>query len=191
MFKSNGSVLFVRCTEFRLKRSYIAGLEALGDIHFDISGYTICLLTNLYLTLICQCYVWMKKRPLPILIEFSVTDMMESLRPDIVYYESYEEAHKAAVELESQFDKTLSNSPDQYPIMYCYTVLCIGYLTSSYDVTTQPANGVTNVNSKQSLSDEEDDEYHRKGNKSKKKSDMEELQDELVILKYFVSKTIS
>eukprot|EP00800_Vazella_pourtalesii_P014053 TRINITY_DN3468_c0_g4_i6.p1 TRINITY_DN3468_c0_g4~~TRINITY_DN3468_c0_g4_i6.p1 ORF type:complete len:946 (+),score=251.10 TRINITY_DN3468_c0_g4_i6:1-2838(+) len=108
-----------------------------------------------------QCYVWMKKRPLPILIEFSVTDMMESLRPDIVYYESYEDSHKAAVELESQFDKTLR------------------YLTSSYDVTTQPANGVTNVNSKQSLSDEEDDEYHRKGNKSKGKTETEELQDEL------------
>ena len=50
----------------------------------------------------------MKKRPLPILIEFSVTDMMESLRPDIFYYESYEEAHKAATELESQFDRTFS-----------------------------------------------------------------------------------
>ena len=52
----------------------------------------------------------MKKRPLPILIEFSVTDMMESLRPDIFYYESYDEAHKAATELESQFDRTLSQS---------------------------------------------------------------------------------
>ena len=52
----------------------------------------------------------MKKRPLPILIEFSVTDMMESLRPDIFYYESYEEAQKAAIELESQFDRTFSKS---------------------------------------------------------------------------------
>lgn len=68
--------------------------------------------------------------------------------------------------------------------------MCIGYLTSSYDVTTQPANGVTNVNSKQSLSDEEDDEYHRKGNKSKGKTETEELQDELVILEYLFSSTI-
>ncbi|KAI6646478.1 hypothetical protein LOD99_12599 [Oopsacas minuta] len=108
-----------------------------------------------------QCYVWMKKRPLPILIEFSVTDMMESLRPDIFYYESYEEAQKAALELESQFDKTLR------------------FLTSSSDASVQPTNGVTNVSNKQSLSDEEDDEYYRTSNKSKEKPGTEELQDEL------------
>ena len=41
------------------------------------------------------------------------------------------------------------------------------------------------MNSKQSLSDEEDDEYHRKSNKSKGKADTDELQDELVIIKYY------
>ena len=54
----------------------------------------------------------MKKRPLPILIEFSVTDMMESLRPNIFYYDSYEEAQQAATDLESQFERTLSELGD-------------------------------------------------------------------------------
>ena len=64
-------------------------------------------------------------------------------------------------------------------------LLCIGYLTSNSDTNTHPSNGVTNVNNKQSLSDDEEDEYFCAPNKSKEKTDSEEPQDELVIKREF------
>ena len=60
-------------------------------------------------------------------------------------------------------------------------ILYLGYLTSNSDTNAHPSNGVTNVNNKQSLSDDEDDEYFCGPSKSKEKPDSDEPQDELVI----------
>lgn len=62
-----------------------------------------------------QCYLFGKRRPLPLEVEHLVADTLESLRPSLVLFSSAEKAGEAALSLERQFKENLGEgtSPDE------------------------------------------------------------------------------
>ena len=57
-----------------------------------------------------QCYLLNKRQPLPLEIEYVVTDCLLSLRPNLILYNSITEAHEALAELEKTFRTKLGES---------------------------------------------------------------------------------
>lgn len=53
-----------------------------------------------------------KRQPLPLEVEYRVTDLFEILRPGLALYESQQEAIQAAIELERQFKDKLGSHGD-------------------------------------------------------------------------------
>ena len=50
-----------------------------------------------------QCYLFMKRQPLPLEVEHMVQDTIEALRPDLEMFKSHQEAVEAAMELERKY----------------------------------------------------------------------------------------
>lgn len=61
---------------------------------------------------ILQCYLFNKRQPLPLELDYRVTDLFETLRPGLALYETQQEAIQAAVELEKQFKDKLGSHGD-------------------------------------------------------------------------------
>lgn len=59
-----------------------------------------------------QCYLFNKRQPLPLELDYRVTDLFETLRPGLALYETQQEAIQAAVELEKQFKDKLGSHGD-------------------------------------------------------------------------------
>ena len=59
--------------------------------------------------IIYQCYLFNKRQPLPLELDYRVTDLIETLRPGLALYETQQEAIQAAVELEKQFKEKLGS----------------------------------------------------------------------------------
>ena len=53
-----------------------------------------------------------KRQPLPLELEYRVTDLFETLRPGLALYETQQEAIQAAIELEKQFKDKLGSHGD-------------------------------------------------------------------------------
>jgi len=59
--------------------------------------------------MIYQCYLFNKRQPLPLELDYRVTDLIETLRPGLALYETQQEAIQAAIELEKQFKEKLGS----------------------------------------------------------------------------------
>lgn len=53
-----------------------------------------------------------KRQPLPLELEYRVTDLFDTLRPGLALYETQQEAIQAAMELETQFKDKLGSHGD-------------------------------------------------------------------------------
>ncbi|XP_065910313.1 regulator of nonsense transcripts 2-like isoform X2 [Dysidea avara] len=62
-----------------------------------------------YFLVFFQCYLFNKRQPLPLELDYRVTDLMETLRPGLALYETQQEAIQAALELEKQFKEKLGS----------------------------------------------------------------------------------
>ena len=50
-----------------------------------------------------QCYLFVKRQPLPLEVDHMVQDTMEGLRPDLQLFKTHQEAVEAALDLEKKY----------------------------------------------------------------------------------------